>query len=145
MMRERLKILVVDDDPGVLDLISSYLSEHGHRVESRNNGREALDALRDHDFALVISDGKMAEMDGFEFVGIARANYAHLGIVLVTAHEDEFPLSEALRAGADGYITKPFSLKKIALIFNEDYWRAIGRHDWWDAHGHAAQEDQAQF
>ena len=144
-MADGLKILIVDDDPNVLDLISAYLTEQGHCVDARNNAREALDVLRDDDFALVFSDGKMAEMDGFEFVSIVRANYPKLGIVLVTAHEDEYPLSEALRAGADGYITKPFSLKKLSLIFSKDYWRAIGRGDWWDDHGDKAQSGNDDF
>ena len=144
-MPDGLNILVVDDDLSILEVMGEYLREQGHMVETRNNGREALDALRDSEFALVISDGKMAGMDGFEFVQVARRNYPDLAIILMTAHESEYPLSESLRAGADGYVTKPFSLKKFSLIFNEEYWRALGRDDWWDAHGAKARGQQGDF
>ncbi|MBI4556817.1 MAG: response regulator [Candidatus Hydrogenedentes bacterium] len=133
-MIRHLRVLVVDDDPSIVEVLGAYLEGKGYGVEMRLNGREGLDALRDSTYDLVISDIKMAGVNGFEFLKIARANYPTLGIILMTAYDEEFPMSEALRAGADGYINKPFSLKKFSLIFERAYWNALSRLDWWEAH-----------
>lgn len=132
-MDTSLKVLVVDDDSEILEVLVTYLEERGYEVTSRSNGREALTALRDEDIHLVITDGRMAGMDGFEFIRIARANYPELGIILMTAYESDYPLSEALAAGADGYLTKPFSFRKFALVFEKAFWTALDRSDWWEA------------
>ena len=63
-----------------------------------------------------------------------RAKYPKIAIVLMTGYTESYPLSEALRAGADGYISKPFSLRKFSLIFEQAYWNALSRDDWWIAH-----------
>ena len=76
----------------------------------------------------------MAEMDGFELIRLVRINHPNIAIILMTAYENEFPLSEALKAGADGYVTKPFSLRKFSLIFEQAYWSALSREDWWNKH-----------
>ena len=133
-MIEPLHVLVVDDEKDIADVLAEYLRERGDTVESRNSARDALDALRQHPFDLVISDAKMAEMDGFEFIRRARRDYPAIAILLMTAYAEEYPLSEALEAGADGYITKPFTLEKFSLIFEQSYWKALSRQDWWEGH-----------
>lgn len=133
-MIKDLRILVVDDDPQILEVLNTYLTDRGYAVDARKNGREALDALRDAEYDLLISDGQMAEMDGFELIRLVRINHPDIAIILMTAYENEFSLSEALEAGADGYITKPFSLKKFSLIFEQAFWSALSREDWWNRH-----------
>ncbi len=139
-MIRHLRILAVDDDAVILEVLATYFSDRGYYVQTRLNGREALDALREEEFDLVISDIDMAGMNGFEFLRLARRNHPSLGIILMTAFEDRFPVSEALSAGADGYITKPFSLKKLSLIFDSAYWAAISREDWWLAHSEGSDD-----
>jgi CheY-like chemotaxis protein len=133
-MIKDLKILIVDDEPEILDLLSTFLGAKGCTVVACEDGERGLDALRDQDFDLVLSDIAMAGMNGFEFLRIVRQNHPGIGIILMTAYDEQYPLSEALRAGADGYITKPFELKKFSLIFEEAYWSALSRQDWWESH-----------
>lgn len=133
-MIKHLNVLVVDDDPAILEVVAAHLRSKGYRVESKPCAADALEVMRQTPFDLVISDVKMAGMNGFEFIRIVRANFPGIGIVIMTAYEDEYPLSEALRAGADGYITKPFSLSKFSLIFERAYWHALSRQDWWEQH-----------
>ena len=133
-MLDGLRVLVVDDDEQVLDVLGAYLDSKGFHTTTCTTAREGLLALRDSEFGLVISDIRMAGMDGFEFLRRVRANYPSIGIILMTAYENEFPLSQALKAGADGYISKPFRLPKFSLIFEQAYWHAISREDWWEAH-----------
>lgn len=137
----QLDVLVVDDDPEVLDLVSLYLETRGHFVSACGSGPEGLEKILDHEYDLVISDVHMAGVNGFELLKVTRQRYPDIGFVLMTAYEECYPLSEALGAGADGYISKPFSLQKFSLIFERAYWEALKRHDWWDSR--AARSDEA--
>jgi two-component system OmpR family response regulator len=139
IMLKDLRVLIVDDDPGVLDTLGDYIRGLGHQVTGRRNVQEALEALRDDEFCLVITDAQMEGMDGLELARRVRANYPGIAILMMTAHESMYPMSAALRAGADGYISKPFSLRKFALIFERSYWEALSRLDWWYARGGDAQ------
>lgn len=127
-----LSILVVDDDEAILEVLELFLAEKGYEVVARPSARDGLAELRHRTFDLVLSDVRMAEMDGFEFLRIVRSRHADIGIILMTGHSDEYPMSKALGAGADGYLTKPFSLGKLSLLFEEAYWSAISRQDWWE-------------
>lgn len=138
-MLKELRVLIVDDDPGILETLGDYIRGLGHHVTGRRNVQEALDALRDEEFSLVITDAQMEGMDGLELARRVRANYPDIAILMMTAHESQYPMSAALRAGADGYISKPFSLRKFALIFERSYWEALSRLDWWHARGGDAQ------
>jgi CheY-like chemotaxis protein len=133
-MLRQLRILVVDDDAGIVEVLATCLEGRGHRVSSAYSGPDALDRLRSSTFDLLISDIEMAGVDGYTLVREARKRQPAIGIVLMTAYDDRYPMPEALRAGADGYITKPFSLRKFSLIFEEAYWAALSREDWWRAH-----------
>ncbi len=133
-MLKPLRILLVDDDATTLEVIAVYLQSREHSVITCTGGREALEKLEDHVFDLIISDVQMAGMNGFELLKAVRKRVPDVGFILMTAYEDKYPLSEALEAGADGYISKPFSLSKFSLIFEQEYWTALSRQDWWDEH-----------
>ena len=129
-----LDILVIDDDPVVRDLITEFLRLKGCKVTACEDAQQGLDAMYLAPFDLVVTDVKMAGLNGFEFLKIARANFPKIGIIIMTAYDEEYPLSQALRAGADGYISKPFNLSKFSLIFEKAYWSALSRQDWWEEH-----------
>lgn len=133
MQAKRLNVVVIDDDPEIVAALSTFLAEEGHRVRTGANGHDGLTILQRESADLIITDGQMAEMDGFQFIARVRSRYPTIGIILMTAHEGSYPLREALKHGADGYISKPFSLKKFSLIFQKSYWDALDRADWWDA------------
>jgi len=133
-MLKPLRILLVDDDATTLKVIAIYLESREHSVITCTGGREALETLEDHVVDLIISDIQMAGMNGFELLKAVRKRLPDVGFILMTAYEDKYPLSEALEAGADGYISKPFSLSKFSLIFEKEYWTALSRQDWWDEH-----------
>ena len=133
-MLNDLRILVVDDDASLLEVVATFLESNGHTVRTSESGEEALDVLRDEEFDLVLSDVAMAGLNGFELLRATRELYPDIGFVLMTAYEKRYPLSEALDAGADGYLSKPFTLRKLSLIFERAYWKALSRSDWWEAH-----------
>lgn len=110
------KILIVEDNLELLMLMQHMLRSH-YRVFIAPNGKDALDIIHQTDLDLIVSDVMMPEMDGLELTKIIKEddNYKHLPIILLTAKTQEEDQQEALRIGADEYLTKPFRLSDLKL------------------------------
>tara|TARA_R110002072_G_scaffold42064_10_gene117887 strand:- start:16846 stop:17568 length:723 start_codon:yes stop_codon:yes gene_type:complete len=108
-------ILVVDDEPDIVELITYNLEQHGHRVISASNGVEALEAAKSQLPDLIVLDVMMPELTGTEVAKRLRAQSetASMPIIMLTARSEEADELEALGAGADDYITKPFSMQVL--------------------------------
>jgi len=111
-MAER-HILAVDDDPTMRKLIADYLTNHGFRVSTAADGREA-DRIIDEDLVdLVVLDLKLAEEDGLQLVNELRTR-SNLPIIVITGHwREEIDRIVGLELGADDYLTKPFNLREL--------------------------------
>jgi CheY-like chemotaxis protein/GAF domain-containing protein len=105
--RERGRILVVDDDPTVCELLERFLSDRGHLVESAARAEQALEQLNRSRFDLVVTDIKMPGMSGLELLAMAKRLDPVLEVVVVTAHATLETAIQALRRGAYDLITKP--------------------------------------
>ena len=110
------KLLIVEDNLELLMLMRQLLKQY-YRVYIARNGVEALDIIHKKDLDLIISDVMMPEMNGFELTSQVKedTNYNHLPIILLTAKTQEEDEQEALRVGADEFLTKPFRLKDLKL------------------------------
>ena len=110
------KILIVEDNLELLMLMQQLLKSY-YRVYIAPNGAEALKIIQKKAIDLIISDVMMPEMDGYELTRTLKGdpNYAHLPIILLTAKTQEEDEQEALEAGADEFLTKPFRLKDLKL------------------------------
>jgi putative two-component system response regulator len=106
-----VRILIVDDNMVSLLVLRSALEEAGYEVEAATNGREALNIVRQGNCRLVISDWEMPEMDGLALCNAIRAENlpGYVYIILLTGRDGEMNSVEGLSAGADDFITKPFS------------------------------------
>lgn len=116
----RYSILVVEDDATLNNYLKKELSDE-YVVYQSYNGKQALKLLKDKSISLIVSDVMMPEMDGRELVGIVKdtLKFSHIPIILLTAVTDYDTQLESLHSGADGYITKPFSIQLLrATIFN---------------------------
>lgn len=102
------KILVADDEQGILDTVRAYLIEAGLEVVTAKNGREAVYICRHENPALVILDVMMPEMDGWEAARLIRKE-SDVPLLFLTARVDDIDQVTGLEIGADEYITKPFS------------------------------------
>jgi two-component system OmpR family response regulator len=109
------KILIVDDEPGVRDLLNDALEVGGYETELASNGAEALDMLRRHDCDLCIVDINMPTMDGFEFLAKLREHDTKTPVLMLSARDSPVDVAKGLRFGADDYVRKPFSLEEILL------------------------------
>lgn len=111
MDARRSKILIADDDEDILELVRLRLSRAGHEIVLARNGAEALELARSSRPDLALLDVTMPMMDGYQVTRELRADPAtsHLPIVLLTARAQTAEVARGFEAGADDYVTKPFS------------------------------------
>ena len=105
-------VLVVDDDPGVLDVVAFTLRREGFDVDEERDGAKALDAARARDYDIVILDVMLPQMSGTEVCRALRAE-SDVPIVMLTARDAERDRVVGLDVGADDYVTKPFSSAEL--------------------------------
>jgi len=105
-------VLVVDDDPKIIQLLRRTLSIEGYRVQTAESGAAGLDAARAHEPDLVILDVLMPGMDGLEVCRRLRAN-SDTPILMLTAKDEVGDRVEGLDSGADDYVVKPFALEEL--------------------------------
>lgn len=108
-----MKILVVDDDKEIVELLSIYIKNEGYDPVTANSGQEALDQLAAHsDIALMVLDIMMPGIDGIEVVKRVRKN-SQIPIIIVSAKTTDMDKIQGLITGADDYVTKPFNPLEI--------------------------------
>lgn len=109
-----LDILVVDDSPIIVKKLSMLLDGLGYRViQTAANGKEAVEAYKICKPDVVTMDITMPEMDGIEATQAIMGEFPEARIVMVTSHGQEAMVLNALKAGAKGYILKPFQQQKV--------------------------------
>jgi two-component system, OmpR family, response regulator VanR len=106
------KILVADDEKEIRDLVEIYLQSEGFYIDKVSNGEEALQAINEKDYDLVILDIMMPEMDGTTALINIRKNHT-MPVIFLTAKSEEIDMIKGLTLGADDYISKPFSSMEL--------------------------------
>ncbi len=113
---ESMKILVVDDEASVRDTIRRGLSQiGGFNVEVAQSGREAVQKIEKDIFDLVLTDLKMPEMDGLELLKAVKGTRPEIMVILMTAYGSIQTAVEAMKTGADDYITKPIDFNELLI------------------------------
>ncbi|HEX6920983.1 MAG TPA: response regulator transcription factor [Actinomycetes bacterium] len=121
------RLLVVDDEPNILELLSASLRYAGFEVATASNGHEALTTARTFRPDLVVLDVMMPDMDGFTVVRRMRGEGADVPVVFLTARDATEDKITGLTLGGDDYVTKPFSLEEIIARIRAVLRRAAGR------------------
>lgn len=106
------RILVVDDDPQIRRVMRVTLTGQGYEVDDAKSGEAALDKVRDQRFDLVLLDMNMPGMGGLETCRAIRGQ-SEIGIIMLTVRDTESDKVEALDAGADDYVTKPYNAQEL--------------------------------
>ena len=111
-------ILVADDDPDILSIVSMSLETQGYTVHKATNGREAVDLARQHHPDLILMDMMMPVVSGYEAVGELKADAGTRDIVIVglSAKAMATDMERATDVGIDGYITKPFRIAQVLSV-----------------------------
>jgi two-component system, OmpR family, KDP operon response regulator KdpE len=112
MSTERPHILVVDDEPQITRVLRTTLSARGYDIRVANDGEMALEIMRDWAPHLIITDLSMPNMDGIELCRRVRA-FSEVPIIILSVRGQEQHKIGALDAGADDYVTKPFSMNEL--------------------------------
>lgn len=113
----KTKIIVIDDDTAVTDLLSVLLGSHGFDVRVTNNSTEGMGMIREEEFDLVILDLMMPEMDGWEICKEVRS-FSQVPIIVLSALNDPSMVASVLDAGADDYLTKPTPSRILVAHIN---------------------------
>jgi DNA-binding response OmpR family regulator len=110
---EPVRLLLVDDEVGYLEVLSKRLSRRGFEVTAARSGAEAIRALRDRDFDLAVVDLKMEDIDGIELLKILRQMLPGLKVIMLTGHGSERAARDGLSQGAFDYLMKPVDLELL--------------------------------
>ncbi len=110
------KILIIDDEKSILDLLSVVFKKEGYRVRATLSAKKALELLNKEEFGLILTDIKLPEMSGFEILKRVRESKPDIAVVMITAYGNVKQAVEALKAGAFDYVVKPFDVDELKII-----------------------------
>ena len=111
-MTHKLSILLVEDEKNICDFISTSLSAQDYRISTAHTGKEALPIITSQCPDLILLDLGLPDMDGMEIISKVRS-WSKMPIIVVSARSDDEDKIEALNAGADDYLTKPFNVEEL--------------------------------
>jgi two-component system OmpR family response regulator len=120
------RILVVDDEQSIVDAVATALRYEGYQVDEASTGREALAAVARHEPDLVVLDWMLPDIEGIDVGRRLRAQGFKTAVLFLTAKDSVENKVEALRAGGDDYVTKPFSLAEIVARIQAILRRSAG-------------------
>src|SRR5699024_8951593 len=112
-IKMKKKILVVDDEPSILELIEYNLESNDYQVSTAKDGQEAFDKVNEQTFDLMLLDQMLPKMSGIEVLKKMRKSGNLTPVIFLTAVDSEDNKIEGLVSGADDYVTKPFSIKAL--------------------------------
>ena len=110
---DRPRILVVDDETSIRDLLSKTLALAEYDVDTAPDGRSALERLRLYPYDLLIADLKMPGIDGLNVIREAKRLKSDLPVIIITGYSTETAAIEAVNLGVSGYLTKPFRVPQV--------------------------------
>ena len=123
------RILVVDDETGMRDLLRILLEKDGHQVLTAADGTAGLAQATSHELDLVISDIKMPGLDGVGLLSALRERALTMPVIMVTAYAESDSAIQAMKQGAFDYLTKPFKVDEIRLVIRRALAEAAGRQE----------------
>lgn len=109
------KLLLVDDDTGLVDSVARYLKSEHYLVESVHSGEEALDLMLTYEYDVIILDWSLPRMSGIEVLQQYRSSGGTARVIILTAMSELGNKEDGFTAGADDYLTKPFTVKELSL------------------------------
>src|SRR5262245_1658020 len=113
---QKIKVLIVDDEPAIREVLEMILQEWGYDVRLASDGAEARDLVESYDPAIVISDVVMPQLSGLDLLRILKAGNPNRPVILITAHASIDLAVESMKQGAQDFITKPMDYPKLRAI-----------------------------
>lgn len=125
-MSETARLLVVDDEDALVDMVSTALRFAGYRVRTEQSGFDALRAVKAEEPHLIVLDVNLPDLDGFEVCRRLRRDGHQMPVIFLTARDAFDDLRTGFRQGGDDYLTKPFSLEELGLRIEALLRRSLG-------------------
>jgi DNA-binding response OmpR family regulator len=119
------KILIVDDEARIREIIKKYAVFEGHEVKEASDGMEAIQICKENDFDIIIMDVMMPELDGFSACKEIR-KYKKTPVLMLSARGEEYDKIHGFELGIDDYVVKPFSPKELMMRVNAIIKRSSG-------------------
>ncbi len=107
------RILLVDDEEQMREILYEALSLMGHEVETASDGQKAVEKVRSMELDLVITDIHMPRMDGIQLINYLHEKHPHIDIVAITGHSTDYTYTDVVQSGASDFIIKPFTLNEM--------------------------------
>ncbi len=115
-MKNRRNILVIDDEPIVLDSCRRILNQEGYEVRGASNGREGLKKIEEDKYDAVLVDWKLPEIDGMEVLRIIKKNHPDIIVVMITGYPSVESAVKAMKLGVSDYVSKPFAPEELKEV-----------------------------
>jgi two-component system alkaline phosphatase synthesis response regulator PhoP len=112
-IRSAARILIIEDDKEIADLIALHLNDHNYETVHCPDGQSGLNMASEERFGLIILDLMLPDIDGFEICQRLRNNHSYIPILILTSRAEEMDRVLGLELGADDYLTKPFSIREL--------------------------------
>jgi two-component system cell cycle response regulator len=107
------RILLVDDDPSILEVLEDLMAIFGYETETARNGFEAVEKLERDFFHIVLTDMVMEGMDGMALLKFIHSNYPNIKVMITTGYDRTFSYTDVIKAGASDFISKPFNFDEL--------------------------------
>jgi DNA-binding response OmpR family regulator len=124
-----VRVLIVEDDPSMANSLRRGLEAEGYAVDVASDGEEGIWSATEHDFDVVVLDIMLPKRNGYQVVAELRRRERTVPVLMLTAKDGEWDQAEALDAGADDYLAKPFSYPVLLARLRALIRRAAGRAD----------------
>lgn len=115
-MKNRKNILVIDDEPIVLDSCRRILRNEGFEVNGASNGREGLKKIEEDQYDAVLVDWKLPEIDGMEVLRLIKKNHPDIIVVMITGYPSVESVVRAMKLGVSDYVSKPFTPEELKEV-----------------------------
>ena len=121
MQEEKIRLLIVDDEKGYVDVLYNRLNKRGFKVTKAYSGFEAIQEVRKKDFDVALLDLKMEDMNGIEVLKILKKMEPDLEVIMLTGHGSKEAAKEGIDHGAFDYLIKPCELGELLVKIREGY------------------------
>ena len=113
------KILIIDDEKSVLDMLNVVFKKEGYRVKKSLSAQKALELIEEEDFDLILSDIRLPQISGMELLRKVKEKKPGIPVIMITAYGTIKQAVEALKAGAIDYVVKPFDVEELKIIVSQ--------------------------
>jgi len=126
--KEPQRLLIVDDDLSIRNLLGQFLKRKGFDYVLAENGKEALDFIEASPFTIIVTDLIMPQIDGFELLKLVKESWPEIDVIIMTGYTKNFKYTDVIYAGASDFVQKPFTLDEFEAKLNRVVKERLLRH-----------------